>query len=127
MPHYFTGTWLRGYGFFEVYQAERHMFESRPRPGFLCRFFRLCETFFANIFNVSKGSTLHFFSILLNGCSEAPKGPPFTFFRHYATYRRPKKIRTKISKTDFFSIFSSRGYCRREYLTLVSPFGIFEP
>ena len=52
--------------------------------------------------------------------------PSFYIFRHYVTYWRPKKIRKKI--WIFFSIFSSqRGYCRREYLTLSSPFAIFEP
>ena len=32
-----------------------------------------------------------------------------------------------LKKIDFFSIFSSCGYCRREYLILWSPFAIFEP
>ena len=50
---------------------------------------------------------------------------PFYIFRHYLTYRGPKKNFEK--RSIFFSIFSSCGYCRREYLTLWSPFAIFEP
>ena len=53
---------------------------------------------------------------------------PFYMFRHYATYRKPKKFEKKFKKFGiFFSNFSSSGYCRREYLTLWSPFAIFEP
>ena len=73
-------------------------------------FFRLCEIFFANFFNVSKGSTLHFFSILhKNGCSKPPKGPPFTIFRHYATYRRPKNFEKKFKKIRNFLSFPHAG------------------
>ena len=59
----------------------------------------------------------HFFPILQpNGCSKTTKAP-FYIFRGYATYRRPKKIQKKFQKnSEFFSIFPSRGYCRREYL-----------
>ena len=85
---------------------------------FCAGFFRLCETFFANFFNVSKGSTLHFFSILhKNGRSKPPKGP---FLQFFGTMRLTgdQKISKNIQKNWIFLNFSSRGYCRREYLTL---------
>ena len=47
---------------------------------FLCRFFRLGETF-RKFFKCLQRDPLHFFPILQkNGCSKTPKGPPFTFF-----------------------------------------------
>ena len=95
---------------------------------FFAGFFLLCETFFANFFNVSKGSTLHFFSILhKNGCSKPPKGPLLQFFGTVRLTRDQKISRKKFKVFGFFINFSSRGYCRREYLTLWSPFAIFEP
>ena len=42
------------------------------------QFFQLCETFFRNFLNVSKGSP--FILFLRDGCSKTPKGLPFTFF-----------------------------------------------
>ena len=76
---------------------------------FFARFLGVVRLFL-HFFNVSKGS-LFFFSILQkNGCSKTPKVPPFTFF---GTMRLTEDQK----KSDFFSFFSSRGYCRREYLT----------
>ena len=48
-----------------------------------------------------------FFSILQkNGCSKTSKGPLFNIFRHYATYRRPKKIK---KVRIFFQFFPHAG------------------
>ena len=74
---------------------------------FLCKFFRLCETFFANI---SKGSTLHFFVYfakewMLKNFQRAP----FYMFRHYATYGRPKNLKKFQKNRIFFSIFPQTG------------------
>ena len=55
---------------------------------------------------------LFFYILQQNGCSKNPKGPLFTFI---GTYRRLQKL------------FSSFGYYRKEYLTLWSPFDIYEP
>ena len=48
--------------------------------NFLCRFFRLCETFFATFSNVFKGPPSFFPILQNNGCPKTPKGPPSTFF-----------------------------------------------
>ena len=47
-----------------------------------------------------------------------PQGRPFTFLGTMRLTEDFKKIR---------KIFSSCWYCRREYLTLLSPFAVFEP
>ena len=127
LPHYFTATWHRGYGFFEVCQAEGHGFKSRPWQKFFCAnfFSALWDFFFANI---SKGSTRHFFVYFAkNGCSKTPRVPPFTCFGTMRLTGNQKKSKKKLKIRIFFPNFSSSGYCRREYLTLWSPFAIFEP
>ena len=48
--------------------------------NFSCSFFQLCETFFANFFNVSKGSPSFFFYFAKEWMFKTPKGPPFPFF-----------------------------------------------
>ena len=55
-------------------------------------FFRHYETdFFPKFFSLFLPSI---FDILQqNGCSKNPKASPFYIFRHYATYRKFKKIR----------------------------------
>ena len=61
---------------------------------------------------MSQKGPLSFFSILqTNGCSKTPKGPPFTIFRHYATYRRPKKNDKNFEKISeiFFQFFPNAG------------------
>ena len=110
-----TGTWHRGYGFFEVYQAEGRGFESN-----------FDQNFFVQVFF---GFAILFFAIFLS-----PKGPPFIFslfckrmdvqklpkapllhFSGLCDLPETKKISKKNSKK--FKNFSSRGYCRKEYLT----------
>ena len=52
---------------------------------------------------------------------------PLLHFSALCDLPETKKIE---KKSDFFLKFapcSSWGYCRREYLTLLSPFAIFEP
>ena len=54
-----------------------------------------------------EGPPFILFSIWLNGCLKTLEGP---IFRHYATYRRPKKKRKKIKKkSDFFQFFLHAG------------------
>ena len=60
---------------------------------FCVDFFRLCETFFRNFFNVFEGSTLHFFPYfakewMLKNSQRAP----FTFFGTMRLTRNFKKI-----------------------------------
>ena len=75
---------------------------------FLCRFFRLCETFFPQIFfNVSKGSPLHFFLFCKRMDVQKLQRALFYIFRHYATYRRPKKFEKKFG--FFFQFFPHAG------------------
>ena len=109
LPHYFTATWHRGYGFFEVCQAEGHGFESRPWPKFFCAiFFRLCETFFRKYLQRVHPS---FFCLFCKKWMfKDSQSAPFYMFRHYATYRKPKKIEKKFKKFGiFFPIFPQAG------------------
>ena len=107
MSHYFTATWpLR---LFRGLTSRRTWVRVPPWPKTFCAiFFRLCETFFANI---SKGSTLHFFVYfakkwMLKNSQRAP----FYMFRYYATYGWPKKILKNFKKNRiFFSIFPQTG------------------
>ena len=83
--------------------------------NFLCRLFRLCETFSQTFLMPPKGPPFNFFSILQkNGCSKLSKGPPFTFFGTMRLIEDQKKRKKFQKSSDFFSIFSSCGYCRRE-------------
>ena len=102
--------------FFEVCQAERPGFESRPRPKFyLCMLFRFCETFFANFFNVSRGPP-SFFSVLQKNwmLQKTPKAPFFSIF--LALCDLPETSKQKFEKKNrkqnfgiFFSIFPHAG------------------
>ena len=108
MSHYFTATWpLR---LFRGLTSRMTWVRVPPSPKFFCaNFFRLCETFFANI---SKGSTLHFFVYfakewMLKNFQRAP----FYMFRHYATYGRPKKLKNfKKNWIFFLLLFLSLRY-----------------
>ena len=95
---------------------------------FLCRFFRLCDTFFA-IFLCLQRVSFNFFLICKR--MDVQKFPMAPFLRFSALCDLPetKKVSKKYfeKKFGFFWIFSSRGYCRWEYLTHWSPFAIFEP
>ena len=70
-------------------------------------FFRLCETFFSQI--SPKGPPVIFLSILQEmDVQRLPES--FYMFPHYATYRKPKKIRKKNLKSlDFFAVFPQAG------------------
>ena len=68
--------------------------------NFFCTGFRLCETFFANFFNVSKASAFIFFYFTNEWKFKNSQRVPFYIFRHYATCR---KLREKFGK--FFSQF----------------------
>ena len=93
---------------------------------FLCRLFWLCETFFASFLN-AKGSTLHFFLFCKRmDVEKLPKGPLLHFLA-LCDLPETKTIRKKSFKKWIFFNFFSRGYCRREYLTLWSPFAVFVP
>ena len=84
---------------------------------------------FSLIFQMySKGPPFIFYPVFpKNGCSKTPKCP-LLHLSALCDLPRTKKNSKKISKKIiFFSIFSSRGFCRREYLTHWSPFAIFEP
>ena len=76
---------------------------------FYAGFFRLGETFFPNFLNVSKGSPFLFFLFCKRMDVQKFTKAPLYIFRHYATYRRPKKIekkiRKKIQKSGFFFNF----------------------
>ena len=75
---------------------------------FCANFFRLCETFFANI---SKGSTLHFFCLFCKrmDVEKLPKGP-ILHVSALCDLRETKKIWKKIQKNrNFFSIFPQTG------------------
>ena len=85
--------------FFEVCQAERRGFEFLP-----------C------LMSPKGPSSIFFLFCKRMDVQKLPKGP-FYIFRHYATYRRPKKFGKKFQKIGFFSIFSSRGYCRNGFAT----------
>ena len=92
---------LGHYGFFEVSQAEGHVFESRHDQKFFVQiFFRLCETFFANI---SKGSTLHFFVYFAKkmDVKKLPKGP-ILHVSALCDLRVTKKIFEKFQKNRIF-------------------------
>ena len=79
----------------------------------LCRFFRFCETFFRNFFKCLQSVLPSFFFCFAKQCmfknSQSP--PPFYIFRHYATYRRPKKFKTisKESSEICFQFFPHAG------------------
>ena len=88
---------------------------------FMQVFICLVRLFLAIFLNVSKGSPFHFFPILQkNGCSKTPKGPllHFSALCDLPETKKSKKIEKKFKKkSNSFSIFSSRWYCKREYLT----------
>ena len=83
---------------------------AHDQKFFCAGFFRLDETFFANFLNVSKGSPFIFFYFAKLWMFKNSQRPPFYIFRHYATYRRPKKFRKKIQKNCdfFFNLFLTR-------------------
>ena len=68
------------------------MGSSPALDQFFCvDFFRLCETFFRNFFNVSEGSTLHFFLFCKRmDVEKQPKGPSY-IFRYKVTYQKLQK------------------------------------
>ena len=78
-------------------------------PKFFCaNFFRLCETFFANI---SKGSTLHFFCLFCKrmDAKKLPKGP-ILHVSALCDLRETKKNLKNFKKNRiFFSIFPQTG------------------
>ena len=79
---------------------------AHDQKFFVQVFFRLCETFLANFFNVSKGYPLHFSSILQkNGCSKAPKGPPFIFCGTMRLTGYKKNWKFFLKKIGFFFNF----------------------
>ena len=92
-------------------------------------FFRLCETFFAIVLNVSKNSPFIVFIFCKRiDVQRVPKGPPFNF-RLYATYQGFQNN----SKKNSENFFPQSGTVEEgtveitlhfEYLT---PFAIFEP
>ena len=58
---------------------------------FLCRFFRLCETFFRNFLMSPKGPPFIFFLFCKRmDVEKQPKGP-FYIFRYNATYQKLQK------------------------------------
>ena len=70
-------------------------------------FFRLCETFFANI---SKGSTRHFLSILQKMDVQRLPECPFLHVSALCDLPEIKKIRKKFKKFGiFFPIFPQAG------------------
>ena len=58
--------------------------------------FWLCETFFCNFLHSSKGSPFIVSLFCKADVQKLPKA--LLHFRHYATYRRPEKIRKKFQK-----------------------------
>ena len=84
-----------------------------------------CAVFFSawgdiilQIFLLSpKGPPFIFFLFSKRMCIQKLPKAPLYFFRHYVTYRKPKKNSKKFKKIRIFSIYFSRGYCRKEYLT----------
>ena len=81
-------------------------------------FFRLGD-FFEKLLKISKGPPLHFFLFCKRmHVQKLPKAPLLALGNIPETKNKfRKKIRIKNFKKNriFFSIFSSRGYCRREY------------
>ena len=71
-------------------------------------FFGFVRLFFANI---SKGSTRHFFVYFAKKWMfKDSQSAPFYMFRHYATYRKPKKFEKNLKKFGiFFPIFPQAG------------------
>ena len=96
---------------------------------FFVQVFSALWAFFSQSFSTSPKGPPSVFSILQkNGCSKTLQDAPFYIFRHYVIYRRPKNIKKYFKKVSgSFSIYSSCGYCRREYLKLRCPVDIFEP
>ena len=72
-------------------------------------FFRLGETVFRKFFKCLQGSPSFFLFCKRMNVQKLPKAP-FYIFRHYVTYRRPKKIRKKFPKNSifFFNFFLTR-------------------
>ena len=63
-------------------------------------------TFFRKFFKCLQGAPLFFSILQKNGCSKTSKEPCFTFFGHYATYRRLRKFQKKLKNWIFFHFFS---------------------
>ena len=100
-----TGTWHRGYGFFEVCQAEGRGFESRPWPKILCVGFFVFVRLFPQIFSMSPKGPLHFFYFAKEWMFKNFQRALFCIFWQYATYRRPKKWK----KSENFLFFPHAG------------------
>ena len=112
-----TSTWHRGYGFFEVCQAGGRGFESNLYQIFCAVFFRLCDTFFRSFFYCLQRVPFHFFQFCKRmDVQKLPKAP-LLHFSALCDLPETKKNSKKIKNSECFSIFFSRGYCRREYLT----------
>ena len=97
-----TGTWHRGYGFFEVCQVQ-------PWPKiFFCRFFWLCDTFFRKFFKYLQRVPLHFFLFCKRmDVQKLPKAPLSDLPQ---TKKIRKKNRKKFQKKfgNFFNFFLTR-------------------
>ena len=77
-----------------MFAKQKEVGSSLTLDQFFCaRNFGFVRLFFANFFNVSKGSSLQFFLLFCNrmDVQKIPKGALFYIFRHYATYRRLQK------------------------------------
>ena len=97
---------------------------KNPKGSSLSVFFSIVRLFKKN---PHERVSPQFFSILqMNGCSKTPKGSTFTFSALCDLPETKKKQKNEKKIRIFFSIFPSRGYCRRENLTLWSSFAIFE-
>ena len=78
--------------------------------------FGLVRLFFANFSNVSKRSPLHFSYFSKEWMFKNSQMPPFTFVGTMRLTEDQKNSKKFSKKIQFFSNFSSRGFCRREYL-----------
>ena len=79
--------------------------------------FGLVRFFFANFSNVSKGSPFIFSYFSKEWMFKNSQMPPFTFVGTMRLTEDQKKFKKFPKKVYFFSIFSSRVFCKREYLT----------
>ena len=83
---------------------------------FYAGFFRLGETFFRNFLMSPKPPFIFFLFCKRIDVQKLPKAT-FYIFRHYATYRIPKKFKTifeknfekKFQNSDFFQFFPHAG------------------
>ena len=89
--------------------------------------FGLVRLFFAKFSNFSKGPPSFFSYFFKEWMFKNSQMSLFTFVGTMRLTEDQNKFYKNRKNFSFFSIFSSRGFCRREYLTHWSPFAIFEP